>query len=116
MGTRFKRIFDRTFRDKTKLIFIANPNNPTGNFLTEAELDAFLEKLPENVIVVLDEAYTEFTHPSERVNSFCITGKIPGSYRFTLTIEAYGLAGLRIGYAVSNPEIADLLNRVRQYI
>ena len=55
--------------DKTKLIFIANPNNPTGNFLTEAELDAFLAKVPENVIVVLDEAYTEFTHPSERVNS-----------------------------------------------
>ena len=58
--------------DKTKLIFIANPNNPTGNFLTEAELDAFLAKVPENVIVVLDEAYTEFTHPSERVNSFAL--------------------------------------------
>ena len=100
--------------DKTKLIFIANPNNPTGNFLTEAELDAFLAKVPENVIVVLDEAYTEFTHPNERVNSFALLEKYPNLIVSRSLSKAYGLAGLRIGYAVSNPEIADLLNRVRQ--
>ena len=100
--------------DKTKLIFIANPNNPTGNFLTEAELDAFLSKVPENMIVVLDEAYTEFTHPSERVNSFALLEKYPNLIVSRSLSKAYGLAGLRIGYAVSNPEIADLLNRVRQ--
>ena len=100
--------------DKTKLIFIANPNNPTGNFLTEAELDAFLAKVPENVIIVLDEAYTEFTHPSERVNSFALLEKYPNLIVSRSLSKAYGLAGLRIGYAVSNPEIADLLNRVRQ--
>ena len=100
--------------DKTKLIFIANPNNPTGNFLTEAELDTFLAKVPENVIVVLDEAYTEFTHPSERVNSFALLEKYPNLIVSRSLSKAYGLAGLRIGYAVSNPEIADLLNRVRQ--
>ncbi len=100
--------------DKTKLIFIANPNNPTGNFLTEQEIDAFLAKVPENVIVVLDEAYTEFTLPSERVDSFGLLKKYQNLIVSRSLSKAYGLAGLRIGYAVSNPEIADLLNRVRQ--
>ena len=99
---------------KTKLIFIANPNNPTGNFLTEKELEDFLAKVPENVIVVLDEAYTEFTQPEERVDSFGLLKKYPNMIISRSLSKAYGLAGLRIGYAVSNPEIADLLNRVRQ--
>ena len=99
---------------KTKLIFIANPNNPTGNFLTEQELDAFLAKVLESVIVVLDEAYTEFTLPEERVDSFGLLKKYPNLIISRSLSKAYGLAGLRIGYAVSNPEIADLLNRVRQ--
>lgn len=99
---------------KTKLIFIANPNNPTGNFLTEAEIDAFLANVPTNVIVVLDEAYTEFTHVSERVDSFGLLAKYPNLIVSRSLSKAYGLAGLRIGYAVSNPDIADLLNRVRQ--
>ncbi|WGE82020.1 histidinol-phosphate transaminase [Actinobacillus equuli subsp. haemolyticus] len=100
--------------EKTKLIFIANPNNPTGNFLTKAEIDAFLAKVPANVIVVLDEAYTEFTEASERVDSFGLLAKYPNLIVSRSLSKAYGLAGLRIGYAVSNPEIADLLNRVRQ--
>ncbi|MDG4952209.1 histidinol-phosphate transaminase [Actinobacillus equuli] len=100
--------------EKTKLIFIANPNNPTGNFLTEAEIDAFLAKVPANVIVVLDEAYTEFTDASERLDSFGLLAKYPNLIVSRSLSKAYGLAGLRIGYAVSNPEIADLLNRVRQ--
>lgn len=100
--------------EKTKLIFIANPNNPTGNFLTEAEIDAFLAKVPANVIVVLDEAYTEFTEASERLDSFGLLTKYPNLIVSRSLSKAYGLAGLRIGYAVSNPEIADLLNRVRQ--
>lgn len=100
--------------DKTKLIFIANPNNPTGNFLTEQEIDAFLAKVPENVLVILDEAYTEFTLPEERVDSFGLLKKYPNLIVSRSLSKAYGLAGLRIGYAVSNPEIADLLNRVRQ--
>ena len=66
------------------------------------------------MIVVLDEAYTEFTHPSERVNSFALLEKYPNLIVSRSLSKAYGLAGLRIGYAVSNPEIADLLNRVRQ--
>lgn len=100
--------------EKTKLIFIANPNNPTGNFLTQAEIEGFLAKVPANVIVVLDEAYTEFTAPQERVDSFGLLEKYPNLIVSRSLSKAYGLAGLRIGYAVSNPEIADLLNRVRQ--
>ncbi|HDL5699427.1 TPA: histidinol-phosphate transaminase [Mannheimia haemolytica] len=100
--------------EKTKLIFIANPNNPTGNFLTQAEIEGFLAKVPTNVIVVLDEAYTEFTASQERVDSFGLLAKYPNLIVSRSLSKAYGLAGLRIGYAVSNPEIADLLNRVRQ--
>ena len=100
--------------EKTKLIFIANPNNPTGNFLTQAEIESFLAQVPANVIVVLDEAYTEFTAPQERVDSFGLLAKYPNLIVSRSLSKAYGLAGLRIGYAVSNPEIADLLNRVRQ--
>ena len=85
--------------DKTKLIYIANPNNPTGNFLTSQEIEDFLAEVPQNIIVVLDEAYTE------KYSNLIISRTLS---------KAYGLAGLRIGYAVSNPEIADLLNRVRQ--
>ncbi|MGQ8820353.1 histidinol-phosphate transaminase [Bibersteinia trehalosi] len=106
--------FLAAINEKTKLIFIANPNNPTGNFLTHDELDAFLAKVPEKVLVVLDEAYTEFTAEQERVDSFALSAKYPNLIISRSLSKAYGLAGLRIGYAVSNPEIADLLNRVRQ--
>ncbi|EGT76222.1 putative pyridoxal phosphate-dependent transferase-like protein [Haemophilus haemolyticus M21127] len=100
--------------DKTKLIYIANPNNPTGNFLTSQEIEDFLAEVPQNVIVVLDEAYTEFTRSEERVDSFSLLKKYSNLIISRSLSKAYGLAGLRIGYAVSNPEIADLLNRVRQ--
>ncbi|AHG86380.1 Histidinol-phosphate aminotransferase 1 [Bibersteinia trehalosi USDA-ARS-USMARC-190] len=106
--------FLAAINEKTKLIFIANPNNPTGNFLTHNELDAFLAKVPGKVLVVLDEAYTEFTAEQERVDSFALSAKYPNLIISRSLSKAYGLAGLRIGYAVSNPEIADLLNRVRQ--
>ncbi|WP_373768161.1 histidinol-phosphate transaminase [Glaesserella sp.] len=106
--------FLSAINDKTKLIYIANPNNPTGNFLTEAEIAAFLAKVPQHVLVVLDEAYTEFTDSAERLDSFDLVQKHPNLIVSRSLSKAYGLAGLRIGYAVSHPEIADLLNRVRQ--
>ncbi|MGX2955642.1 histidinol-phosphate transaminase [Ursidibacter arcticus] len=99
---------------KTKLIYVANPNNPTGTFLTHQQIADFLAKVPENVIVVLDEAYTEFTHPDERVDSFKLLQQHSNLVICRTLSKAYGLAGLRIGYAVSNNEIADLFNRVRQ--
>lgn len=106
--------FLAAINDKTKLIYLANPNNPTGNFLSHAEIEAFLAKVPSRVLVVLDEAYTEFTEPNKRVNSFKLLQTFPNLIISRSLSKAYGLAGLRIGYAVSNPEIADLLNRVRQ--
>lgn len=106
--------FLAAINEKTKLIYIANPNNPTGNFLTEAEIDAFLAKVRSDIIVVLDEAYTEFTAADERVDSFALLNKYPNLVVSRSLSKAYGLAGLRIGYAVSNPEIANLFNRVRQ--
>lgn len=106
--------FLAAINEKTKLIYIANPNNPTGNFLTEAEIDTFLAKVRSDIIVVLDEAYTEFTAVDERVDSFGLLNKYPNLVVSRSLSKAYGLAGLRIGYAVSSPEIADLFNRVRQ--
>lgn len=106
--------FLQAISPKTKLIYIANPNNPTGNFLTEAEIDAFLAKVRSDILVVLDEAYTEFTAEEERIHSFGLLKKYPNLIVSRSLSKAYGLAGLRIGYAVSDPEVADLLNRVRQ--
>ncbi|AAU38181.1 HisC protein [[Mannheimia] succiniciproducens MBEL55E] len=106
--------FLAAINEKTKLIFIANPNNPTGNFLTEAEIDSFLAKVPPHIVVALDEAYTEFTAKEERVNSLALLKKYPNLVVSRSLSKAYGLAGLRIGFAVSNPEIAGLFNRVRQ--
>lgn len=100
--------------EKTKLIYIANPNNPTGTFLTAKQIEDFLKQVPPRVIVVLDEAYTEFTPIDQRVPAFELLKKYPNLVVCRTMSKAYGLAGLRIGYAVSNAEIADLFNRVRQ--
>ena len=100
---------------QTRVVFIANPNNPTGTWLKTAELDAFLRTVPEQVIVVVDEAYFEYVE----ADADCPT-VLPWLERFANLVvtrtfsKAYGLAGLRVGYAVSQPAIADLLNRVRE--
>lgn len=97
---------------RTKLVFIANPNNPTGTWIEPSEIKAFLEKVPENVLVVLDEAYVEYLEQQENTVAW-----LQDFHHLIITrtfSKAYGLAGLRIGYALSHPEVADLLNRVRQ--
>ncbi|MGL4858100.1 MAG: histidinol-phosphate transaminase [Plesiomonas sp.] len=99
---------------KTKLIFIANPNNPTGTFLETAELADFLQQVPPHVMVVLDEAYTEFVPLARRSPSIEWVENFPNLIVCRTFSKAYGLAGLRIGYAVSHPEVAGLLNRLRQ--
>ena len=100
--------------DKTRLIFLANPNNPTGTYLAESELGNFLQVLPENIICVLDEAYFEYVDKSDYPDTIKWVEKYPNLLITRTFSKAYGLAGLRIGYSISNPEIADLLNRVRQ--
>jgi histidinol-phosphate aminotransferase len=97
---------------RTKLIFIANPNNPTGTWLAADEIKAFLECVPERVMVVLDEAYIEYIEDAE--DTMAWLGDYDNLIITRTFSKAYGLAGLRIGYAVSHPETADLLNRLRQ--
>ena len=98
----------------TRLIFIANPNNPTGNWLGIAEIEKFLYQIPDNVIVVLDEAYHEYVDKLDYASGLAILKKFPNLIVSRTFSKAYGLAGLRVGYCVSNQEIADLLNRLRE--
>jgi histidinol-phosphate aminotransferase len=100
--------------DKTRLIFIANPNNPTGTYLTEVALADFLSKVPENVICVLDEAYFEYVAKADYPNSVSWLKQYPNLVITRTFSKAYGLAGLRVGYSLSSAEMADILNRVRQ--
>ena len=100
--------------DKTRLVFIANPNNPTGNWLLQAELQAFLDALPAHIAVVIDEAYFEYVDLEQFPNSLHWLERYPNLIVTRTFSKIYGLAGLRIGYAVSSPELCDLFNRVRQ--
>ncbi len=100
--------------DKTRLVFIANPNNPTGTFLSSDALYGFMQKVPENVVVVLDEAYYEYLSEDEQAPSTSWLAQFSNLVITRTFSKAYGLAGLRVGYAISSPEIADLLNRLRQ--
>jgi histidinol-phosphate aminotransferase len=98
----------------TKLIFIANPNNPTGSFIPAAELEAFLARVPAQIVVVLDEAYNEYLPPELQYESIAWVRKYPNLLVSRTMSKAYGLAGLRIGFGIAQPLITDLLNRIRQ--
>lgn len=98
----------------TRLVFIANPNNPTGTFAPAAEVDAFLAKVPPDVIVVLDEAYNEFLAPEHQFESAQWVRKYPNLVVSRTFSKAYGLAGLRVGFAIAQPALTDLMNRLRQ--
>ncbi len=101
--------------DRTRLVFIANPNNPTGTWLKTAELEAFLSAVPETVIVVVDEAYGEYVEAeADCPDALRWLGRFPNLIVTRTFSKVYGLAGLRVGYAVSHPPVADLLNRVRE--
>lgn len=98
----------------TRVVFIANPNNPTGTLLAADELERFVAALPSHVLCVLDEAYYEFVEPNLRTESLGWPLRYPNLIIARTFSKAYGLAGFRIGYGISSVEIADLLNRVRQ--
>ncbi len=100
--------------DKTKLIYIANPNNPTGTCFGQADWDGFMAQVPKQVVVVLDEAYTEYVTRADYPNGLSSLPKYPNLMVTRTFSKAYGLAGLRLGFAASNPELAGLVNRVRQ--
>lgn len=99
---------------RTRVVWIANPNNPTGTWLPADALHAFISSLPANVIVVLDEAYTEYVEQADYADGTRWLGEFPNLIVTRTFSKAYGLASLRVGYALSHPDIADLLNRVRQ--
>ena len=101
-------------RPDTRIVWIANPNNPTGNFLPYPEVRAFLEAVPRDVVVVLDEAYNEYLPPAERVDTAAWIADFPNLVVTRTFSKIFGLAGLRVGYALASAEIADLMNRVRQ--
>ncbi|MYM40079.1 histidinol-phosphate transaminase [Duganella qianjiadongensis] len=98
----------------TRLVFIANPNNPTGTFIPAAEITAFLDKVPAHVVVVLDEAYNEFLAAENQFESAEWVKKYPNLMVSRTFSKAYGLAGLRVGFAIAQPALTDLMNRIRQ--
>lgn len=100
--------------EKTRIIFIANPNNPTGTWLAPEALEELFSQISQNVIIVLDLAYTEYMDEQLKPPINLWLEKFPNLVVTQTFSKVYALAGLRIGYAMSNPEIADILNRVRQ--
>ncbi|MCX7896640.1 MAG: histidinol-phosphate transaminase [Rhodocyclaceae bacterium] len=101
-------------RSDVRMIWIANPNNPTGTFLPFAAIYDFLKTLPRDVAVVLDQAYDEYLAPEERVETSAWIAEFPHLIITRTFSKIHGLAGLRVGYAVASADVADLMNRVRQ--
>ena len=100
--------------DKTKLVFIASPNNPTGTAKTLSEIKDFLDNLSDDILVFLDQAYFEYIEDSEFDIPFSLISDHPNLVISRSFSKAHGLAALRLGFCVSNPELSDYLNRVRQ--
>lgn len=98
----------------TKLVFIANPNNPTGTFIDGAAIETFIKSVPPQVVVVLDEAYTEYLTPQQSYDSLKWVRQYPNFLVSRSLSKAYGLAGLRVGFGIAQPALTDLLNRIRQ--
>lgn len=100
--------------EDTRVVFVANPNNPTGTVVPPAQVRDFLRRLPRSVVAVLDEAYYEYLPDNLRANTPAWLGEFPNLVITRTFSKAYGLAALRVGYALASPAVADLLNRVRQ--
>lgn len=101
-------------RADTKLIFLANPNNPTGTFVSGAALHAFLKRVPERVLVLVDEAYGEYLDGADVYDSVPWLAEFPNLILSRTLSKAFGLAGLRIGFGFASSVLIDLMNRVRQ--
>jgi histidinol-phosphate aminotransferase len=101
-------------RPDTHVVWIANPNNPTGNFLPQTDVRDFIAKIPPHICVVLDEAYTDYLAPADRADTVAWVRDFPNLLVVRTFSKIYGLAGLRVGYGIGRAEVVDLLNRVRQ--
>jgi len=104
----------RAISNKTQVIWIANPNNPTGTWLNKQDLYQFIQAVPKNIIVVVDEAYIEYVIADDFPDASLWLSEFKNLIITRTFSKAYGLAALRVGYALSHPDIANLLNRVRQ--
>ena len=104
----------KAVRPDTRIVFVANPNNPTGTWVTPEDMERFIAGVPPQVLVVLDEAYNEYLRPEFRADSLSWLKKYPNLLITRTFSKVYGLAGLRVGYAVGSAGVADMLNRVRQ--
>lgn len=104
----------RLVNEKTGLVFIANPNNPSGTYVPRGSLYGFMESLPDHVICVVDEAYFEYVDREDYPDTLGWLEKFPNLIVTRTFSKAYGIAGLRVGYAISDPEIAQMMNRIRQ--
>jgi len=98
----------------TRLVFIANPNNPTGTWVSNTILESFLETVPDHVLVILDEAYFEYVEEEHYPDGVSLLNRYPNLVVTRTFSKIYGLAGMRVGYSISSPEVADIVNRVRQ--
>src|SRR5262249_35819556 len=99
--------------DRTRLVFLANPNNPTGSYLSEAELARLHAELPSDVLLVLDQAYAEYVTPGAEDGGLALAAKHGNVLVLRTFSKAYGLAGERVGWATGQPELVELLNRIR---
>ena len=113
-GHDLKAMLKTAVEHKAKLVFVANPNNPTGTFLSAADLLEFMRALPANILVVLDEAYNEYLPEQNRYDSVSWMKDFPNLIISRTFSKAYGLASLRVGYAFADAQVADMMNRVRQ--
>jgi histidinol-phosphate aminotransferase len=100
--------------ETTRLIFLCNPNNPTGTRFGREALDRFITRIGPEPILVLDQAYVEFVSEADRIDALGILSRRPRTVILRTFSKAYGLAGARVGYGISNPELVDYVNRVRQ--
>lgn len=100
-------------RHKTSMIFIANPNNPTGTYINTQSLKYLLEKVPEHILCVLDEAYFEYVKHDDYPDTLALQKLHPNLITLRTFSKAYGLAGLRVGYCIAHPDISSILNRAR---
>jgi histidinol-phosphate aminotransferase len=106
--------FEAALTSRTRLVYIANPNNPTGTWLAADELHRFLNRVPDHTVVVIDEAYGEYVTRDDYPDTIGWLQEFPNLVITRTFSKIYGLAGLRIGYGISHPDLAELLNRVRQ--
>ncbi len=107
-------VFERSITHKTKAVFIANPNNPTGTVIPLARVEEFLKSCPSHILVVLDEAYYEYVDEASYFGSLKLLAKHPNLVVLRTFSKAFGLAGLRVGYGVGHPELAAAFQKIRE--